>query len=470
MAYKILSVGFDFPGGECEYVAHRSERSLLDADIVIFQPGLSSDYAVQASHNGQPCLYDDSSFALRRDLKHWHSELLNSFRAEKTIIVYLSKPETVYVATGETRWSGTGRSARGTRIVEPIETYSAIPLELRGVVPATGETMRPAGELGALSPYWKLCAPHSQYEVYLADDTKKPLFVTRTGDKIVGATVTGEKGSMLLLPNLVTDSEEFVGAEEEGEGNWTPTAIKFGKQLLDCIVELHTTLIARRDETPIPSWARESKYRLHEEVAIEKEIEEVDRGITALQDRRAALTEKRQKAGVLRGLIYEKGKPLEHAILETLRIMGFNAEPFRDAESEFDAVFVAPEGRFLGEAEGKDNGSINVDKLSQLERNIQEDFAKEGVTEHARGVLFGNAFRLAPVSERKDFFTAKCVSGAKRSGVALVRTPDLFEVAKYLKSSGDESFATLCRKAIFNAKGAIVEFPKVATTVQAAQA
>ena len=141
--------------------------------------------------------------------------------------------------------------------------------------------------------------------------------------------------------------------------------------------------------------------------------------------------------------------------------MGFKAEPFQNAESEFDVVFVSAEGRFLGEAEGKDNKPINIDKLSQLERNIHEDFEREGVTEHAHGVLFGNAFRLLPLKERGEFFTAKCASGAKRSGTALIRTPDLFEVARYLKSKPDDDFATLCRKAIMDAKGQTVTFPAI---------
>ena len=64
------------------------------------------------------------------------------------------------------------------------------------------------------------------------------------------------------------------------------------------------------------------------------------------------------------------------AILEALRLLGFQANNYKDAESEFDAVFEAPEGRFLGEAEGKDNAQVNIDKMRQLEMNIQEDFAR----------------------------------------------------------------------------------------------
>lgn len=80
--------------------------------------------------------------------------------------------------------------------------------------------------------------------------------------------------------------------------------------------------------------------------------------------------------------------------------MGFRAEPFKDSNSEFDVVFESDEGRLIGEAEGKDSKAINVDKLRQLAMNIHEDLQREEVTKSAKGVLFGNGFRLSPLNER----------------------------------------------------------------------
>jgi hypothetical protein len=168
-----------------------------------------------------------------------------------------------------------------------------------------------------------------------------------------------------------------------------------------------------------------------------------------------------QQAGGLRRLLFEQGKPLEAAILEVLRLFGFDAQPFADGESEFDSVFSSLEGRCIGEAEGKDNKAVNVDKLSQLERNLQEDYARDEVTEFAKGVLFANAFRLSPVAERGAFFTDKCISAAKRLSVALVRTPDLFMPAKYLRENpADANYARQCRDAMFVANGDVVAFPE----------
>ena len=78
----------------------------------------------------------------------------------------------------------------------------------------------------------------------------------------------------------------------------------------------------------------------------------------------------------------------------------------------------APRERFIGEVEGKDNKAINIDKFSQLERNLNEDFAREGVDQFAKGVLFGNPYRLRSPDNRDDPFTDKCRTAAARRGAA----------------------------------------------------
>jgi hypothetical protein len=211
--------------------------------------------------------------------------------------------------------------------------------------------------------------------------------------------------------------------------------------------------------TPPPDWASQPQYRLAAENVFEREIADAIKELEALEVQVASLRDKLHAAGGPRRLLYEGGKQLEAAILEALRCMGFSAEPFQNSDSEFDAVFISEEGRFLGEAEGKDTRAINIDKITQLERNIQEDFAREEVTEHARGVLFGNAFRLSPPESRGEYFTDKCMKSAQRLSVALVRTPDLFPPVEYLLRHDNADYARACRRAIFEAKGSVVVFP-----------
>jgi hypothetical protein len=207
-----------------------------------------------------------------------------------------------------------------------------------------------------------------------------------------------------------------------------------------------------------------STYRLAAERGLEADIEACNADLATLQAKRLTLEEALEHAGALRHLLFEQGRPLERAVLAAMTLFGFHAEALSNGESEFDAVLTSPEGRCIGEAEGKDNKAIGIEKFSQLERNLQEDFAREGINEHAKGVLFGNAHRLAPVAERGEFFTAKCIAAARRVGAALVRTPDLFEPARYLKEHPrDKAFAKACRTAIMSTAGSVVVFPPTPT-------
>jgi hypothetical protein len=53
------------------------------------------------------------------------------------------------------------------------------------------------------------------------------------------------------------------------------------------------------------------------------------------------------------------------------------------------------------------------------------------------------------------------MSAARRTGIALVRTPDLFVAVKTLKIKPHKHFAAACRAAMFAATGQIVRFPSL---------
>lgn len=454
---RIYSVGYAFPGGEIECIPFESDRSLLDADIVIFEPTLGNYYWSE-TYKGKHRLDEDSSFRVKEHLSHWRAELKESFEAGKLVMVFLSKPQDVYVHTGDKKFSGTGRNQKVTQIVMPASSYEAIPLTLE-VQARTGREISPAGDLGYISAYWSDFGELSPYEVTVSGKFTRTLLKTRTGSSVVGAAIVSAPGAMIFLPPLRYDYEPFTSSDEEEEAIWNEDSQVFGRRIAASLIEIRKAIQSSVDVTPAPGWSQDPQYQLPEERNLHSDILACSQQIKEFHARKSGLEANLREAGRLRSLLYASGKELESAILEALTLFGFHAEAVADSESEFDAVFVGPEGRFLGEAEGKDKRPINIDKLSQLERNIQEDFAKEETKEYAKGVLFGNPHRLVPPSERTSLFTEKCVSGARRSRIVLVPTPSLFVPAKYLKLNDDPEYATRCREAIANSPGEIVAFP-----------
>lgn len=457
---RFFCVGFELPGDDFEYVKFNSDQTLLDADIILFEPSLGDYRAEGDYYNGRPVLGQHSSFAVKERLDHWRSEIVAAVNAGKLVIIYLAKPIECYRYTGEKQFSGTGRSRVTSNIVTEISSYGAVPHTGR-VISMSGKEIRLEKEAAYLAPYWADFSKYSPYEVELVGDFKSVLLRSRSGNRVVGAAVHISDGTLLFLPPLRYDEDKFVRYDSRSKKSfWTDEAVKFGKRLATVLAALADSLQRSTQRTPPPAWTLESEYRLPEEGVIESRISRITAEIADLQAKKLALEAQLRESGSLRRLLFEQGRPLERAIIDALEIMGFRAEPFSDGESEFDAVFVGPEGRCLGEAEGKDNKAINIDKLSQLERNLQEDFARDEVTDYAKGVLFGNAYRLSPLATRNDFFTDKCVSAARRVRVALIRTPDLFSPVKYLKeNSSDSEFAKRCREAIFHSEGEVVRFP-----------
>ncbi|GAH78061.1 unnamed protein product, partial [marine sediment metagenome] len=217
----------------------------------------------------------------------------------------------------------------------------------------------------------------------------------------------------VLLPPLEVDEESMTEETEEGTV-WNKKGMQFGSQLTSALIAIDKQLRAEYQATPTPPWVNNDEYDLPRESLLETELLQVQEEIRQLTDKKTSLQVDIKKEGELKRLLYENGTELEDAIHDALQLLGFGTSRFRDSESEFDVVFESKEGRFIGEAEGKDNKAINIDKLRQLDMNIHEDLSRDEIQEPAKGVLFGNASRLTPIKERKAFFTDKCVSASKR--------------------------------------------------------
>ncbi len=453
---KILTVGFQLASDETHEEPFLSSASLLDWDIVMFKPDISDFLAYGDTYKGKPCLTDTNSFELTEACEHWRREIKQAIESRKTVIFFLTSFEEVYIDTGQRQYSGTGRNRQTTRMVGPYSNYKALPLSITPV-PATGSAMKlvPVGA-EILAPFWAEFGPVSEYKVLLPSEIKQIVITTRHGEKPVGAIIRSKdsSGALILLPDIDFDQEEFP-EEQEGEAGWSAEAQRFAARMTASVVALDKALHSAIEITAAPDWTADPAYVLAKERDLRAALLDAERQVEEANKQKEEVLEELRNAARLRGLLYEKGKPLENATIEALKLLGFEAAPYKEADSEFDVVFECAEGRFIGEAEGKDTKPINVDKLRQLEMNIHEDLQREEVNEPAKGVLFGNGYRLSRPAGRHVQFTEKCITASKRSSTALVATSDLFVVAQYLSDQADADYAKQCRVAILGGVGAV---------------
>jgi len=452
---NILTIGFDICNEDVEYSEFSSDQSLLDRDIILFKPVINNFVSHAATFQGKPCLSDDRSFQLKEQVEHWRREIKTAVDSGKLVLIYLTDLDEVSIATGEKKFSGTGRNQKVTRIVTDYDNYRSIPAILKPVSTKGKEIRLSAKNSEAISSYWQEFSEWSKYKVIISDELS-PCLVTKYGDKPVGAILRSKhsSGALVLLPDI----DFYPPAFFDEEGQWNSEAELFASKLIKSVISLDKALRSSGETTPEPEWATDVQFKLNEEQTATEELLKIETKLEAIQTEKEVVIEKIKDAGRLRNLLFEKGKPLEYAILDALKIIGFDVSQFDDGESEFDAVFESKEGRLIGEAEGKDHKAINISKLRQLALNIHEDLERDEVETPAKGVLFGNAFRLTPLIEREEPFTAKCISASPASSTALVFTPDLFKIAKYLSDNSNSRFAIKCRKAMLSSIGR-VEFP-----------
>jgi len=457
MPKRILTVGVDLASDSVTNEDFDSRTSLLDWDIILFRPSIESWVSPHDQYKGKPSLNDNDSFQVKEASEHWRREIKQAAESGKTVVVFLPQLSEVYIDTGNRQYSGTGRNRATTRIVEPFSNYKCLPLDLQPVKSSgTSVKLAPKGA-DLFAPYWSEFGSLSEYNVLIQSANYQPILLTRNGDRTIGIWVRSKAsgGSLVCLPDIDFHRNDFLESTDDDEGTkWTPEAHQFAARFIASIVALDSALRVDGEVTPEPSWASDMKFALAPELALRSRLLEVEGELERVQREKEDVRRQLIEAGLIRALLYEKGKPLERAIIAALTVLGFEAKPFRDESSEFDVVFESSEGRLIGEAEGKDNKAINVDKLRQLTMNLHEDLQREEVASPAKGVLFGNPYRLASLCDRTEPpFTDKCVLAASSNGTALLTTAQLFDATQYLLSTVDHAFAALCRRALLDAVG-----------------
>ena len=462
MSKRILAIGVDIASDHVTEEDFSSRASLLDWDIVLFRPSIDDWVSHRDMYQGKPCLDDDDSFHVKEASEHWRREIKQAVESGKTVVIFLSPLTEVYVDTGKREYSGTGRNRATTRLVDVFNNYRCLPIDLKPIN-STGTSLK-LSDKGAevLAPYWAEFSKYSEYRVLIQSPEFHPTLQTKNGARTAGVLVKSQTtgGSLVCLPDLDFYRDSFLESTDDEEGTrWLPEGIQFAARLVAATVALDAALRSDGEVTPEPPWATDPAYSLESEQVLRSQLLHIEAELERVQLQKEAIQQRLREAGLMRGLLYEKGKPLERAIIAALKVLGFDASSFADGASEFDVVFASPEGRLIGEAEGKDNKAVNVDKLRQLAMNLHEDLQREEVTSPAKGVLFGNSFRLTPPMERSpDTFTEKCILAAKSNGTALVSTSQLFFAAQYLTRTDAPEYAAACRTVLMNGSG-VVDLP-----------
>jgi uncharacterized small protein (DUF1192 family) len=131
------------------------------------------------------------------------------------------------------------------------------------------------------------------------------------------------------------------------------------------------------------------------------------------------------KAERYKRLLYVSSFELEDLIAECLALLGATIKPARYSQEEF--VMEWNGSVFLAECKGVAK-SISLGHLRQVQDYVLKYEEEEGAA--GKGILFGNAWRDLPPTERdtkdKPIFPQNVIERAQQFGVSLVSSVDLF--------------------------------------------
>ena len=451
---SIVCVNTEIPTVE-EELDYCSEGSLRDFDIVVFDPELPFFSRIDYSGGGSS-LSIEGAKDFAEAAKHWTRELRDAVAGGKTVFVNMSALKEDTAAVSYTTGARNARNYSTTT----VNNYCVVP-SLRRIRNARGQRLLVKDP--SFRGLYDAIKEIAEYRVVFEEPSiLKVAFSAKDGTAVGGVMrLEGLPGALVLLPHFDFDVEGFTDLDpREGERVWTEKALSTSHALVGQLVAIDRILRGSVAQTPPPE-SLEGCPKPNLMQHIERRIVEIDSRIFDLGKQREAEDTRREDVAAYSHLLYETGKPLERAIEKALRLLGYSVETFRSGDLEIDHVIVGPSGvRMIGESEGKDTSAIDISKFRQLESNIGEDFERDEVETPAKGLLFGNGFRLTAPANRPQQFTDKSLTNARRLGSALVRTMDLFPVATHLLDNpDDEEFKMSCREAIERTVGTVVEFP-----------
>lgn len=450
MQPTVFAIGVPLPSVERFTVLEmESNVSWLDADIIVVEPHISG-FETEKAIDGHPLMKSTSSTRYRNFKERWKQQIDTALNHGKLVVFLMPEVETRVFF-----------SQAGTSKTEITTNYGLSGIFVRDPSHVKGRQMKLTGDAKVLNEYWKAMGSKSQYQCLFSYVNAIPLITTASGSKMCGCRVP-TRGELFVLPSIdwtrIEDLEVQSDPDKEGF-NYKVGQVSMAKQLRQALSYLYKNLTEREPAVEVPEWALTLENRVGRESVILDELAVLRADLVRLASKEAELETELAGEQSLKNLLFGSGKSLEEAVRSALNLLGFASENYVSAQSEFDIVFTSAEGRFIGEVEGRDTKPIAVEKAGQLHRNITEDFARDEVTEMAKGVLFGNAFRNQPVEDRTEVFTDKVVTFSKTANMALVRTSDLFRAVQHFLATQDADFATACRQTLANSGGSIVTFP-----------
>lgn len=309
------------------------------------------------------------------------------------------------------------------------------------------------------------------YTAIFHDNTNDLSTILRnSNDESIGFINQEKQKCCLLIPQINFQKilhiryNAFVNPDSE-ESKKTLNTLQNG--FLKALISLYNSTHQGNAYEEEPVWLMDNdSYKTNEELEKEETIRQNKLKIVEIEQANNQLKQDCLQIGQLRYLLFGHDKPLENAVNYALQILGAESAEYKntDANLQIDNLIHYSGITILGEDKGHE-GYANNDDINQLIGNhgAYYDIECNETEDVPKAVLFVNSERKNELSLRnkRNCCSDKVIKLSKSHKTPIVWTPNLFEIAKYVKNTGDSEFAKRCLDTIIQSDGGIVDFPNI---------
>ena len=433
MGKQIIGMGikhFPFKDEQVNFYSSSDNVSLIDGDMILFSPKFFNYPRYdQKTFDGKQLLTKDQSALFQDEFQYWQIEMEIAIKKKKTIFIFCEQPKRFYFHSGSHLYPDFFIGSLLLLDLQCLKRYRLI----------SGKEIKYYNTNTILKPLWEDFQKYFWHKIafqkkYFSEDVyfvPKNFNPKNEESEVFGGIIhTPSGGFVVVLPAINFKHSDFIKNHQCSKDDLQNVYDKkklldFSNQLIQHIIQIDSTLKSYYTLTPTPSWFNYNKFQINTASKIEKDIKNLQVKIQKLDQNKIHLKNLLEREKVPYRLLFEKDRLLKEAVTICLKLIGFNTTSHHDKQLQFDMMCKSKEGMFLGEVESKKNKAIDIDKIDELIKKLEEYIRNTKSKTPLKGVLFGNGHRLEEPTKRPNQFTNECIQAAKQK-ILLLSTQQIY--------------------------------------------
>jgi hypothetical protein len=438
---RIASMGCSFQNNDITEVPFRSNTSLLDFDLLLWDPtelfDLYSRDWQNPTYGGYKCLSNDESVHFADELNRRRTEMIDLLGSGRPLVIFIPTPKAIYHWSGEKKYSGTGKNQKTINIVNQFVLNDAIPYTEIETVAAEGDYIEFQGN-PVFKIYWDRMKEDHYYSAYFKTNVGEPFLFIKGTQKSVGTYIKTKKSFILFLPSINPVRNTKKESREVSK--------KFIESLLDLIKKLQM----EQGDFNLPSWS--DQYQLPEEKSQIDILSEKERELEVLIDLISKEKEKLNKLKEYKLLFSGTGRSLELVVKRVFEEIGFTV---KDGKPGRDDLILDYKGKIaVAEIKGLTK-SASEKNAAQLEKWVMEYLTENSI--HPKGFLIINSYNNLPLKDRdKEDFPHQMLQFSEHREHCLITTIQLLGLFLKVKEDPDQKDSLI--NELFNTVGKYPRF------------